>query len=115
MEPKKNPEADLEKKRGLFLLIGFAVTLAIVLGALEYRSYEASANAFGELMMDDIEEEIIPITEREIKPPPPPPPMEELVIVEDEEEIEEELEVEDMDIDEDMEIEIVEEAVDRSL
>ncbi|MBL4736045.1 MAG: energy transducer TonB [Flavobacteriales bacterium] len=109
MEPKKNPEHDLEKKRNLFLSIGFAITLAMVLGALEYRSYDANAYAFDDLMMDEIEEEIIPITEREIKPPPPPPPMEELVIVEDEEELEEELEIEDMDIDEDMEIEIVEE------
>lgn len=109
MEPKKTPEADLEKQKGLFLLIGFAITLAIVLGALEYRAYEVNEYAFEDLAMDDIEEEIIPITEREIKPPPPPPPMEELVIVEDEEEIEEEMEVEDMDVDEDMEIEIVEE------
>jgi len=109
MESKKHPDADLEKKRSLFLSIGFAVTLSIILIALEWKSFEASAFDLGALMMDDIEEEIIPITEQEVKPPPPPPPMEELVIVEDEEEIEEELEVEDMDVDEDMEIEIVEE------
>ena len=109
MEPKKNPDIDLEKKRGLFIQIGLVVALFIVFRSLEYRAYEVAAFDLGALMMEDIEEEIIPITEREIKPPPPPPPMEELVIVEDEEEIEEELEIEDMEVDEETEIEIVEE------
>jgi len=109
MEPKKNPDADLEKKRGLFIQIGLVAALSIVWIALEWKNYETNAFDLGTLMMEDIEEEIIPITEREIKPPPPPPPVEELIIVEDEEEIEEELEVEDMDVDEDTEIEIEEE------
>ena len=109
MEPKKNEKHDLEKKRGLFIQIGLISSLLIVFIALEWRSYETSAFDLGALDMDDIEEEIIPITEREIKPPPPPPPVEELVIVEDEEEIEEEMEVEDMEVDEETEIEIVEE------
>ena len=105
----KKPEVDLDKKRGLYTQIGLITTLAIVWLALEWRSYESNTYDLGALMMEDIEEEIIPITEREIKPPPPPPPMEELVIVEDEEEIEEELEIEDMEVDEETEIEIVEE------
>ena len=109
MQPKKHPEADLEKKKGLFIQIGLIFALAIVWIALEWRNYETNAFDLGALMMEDIEEEIIPITEREIKPPPPPPPVEELIIVEDEEEIEEELEVEDMEVDEDTEIEIIEE------
>lgn len=109
MEPKKHPDADLEKKRGLFIQIGLIAALAIVWISLEWRNYETNVFDLGALMMEDIEEEIIPITEREIKPPPPPPPVEELIIVEDEEEIEEELEVEDMEVDEDTEIEIIEE------
>ena len=110
MEPKKHPHADLERKKNFFLSIGFVITLSVIWVALEWKSYEVSAFDLGALMVDDIEEESIPITEREAKPPPPPPPpMEEFVIVDDEEELEEELEVEDMDMDEDMEIEIVEE------
>lgn len=109
MELKKNEKHDLEKKRGLFIQIGLISALLIVFIALEWRSYETAAFDLGDLDMDDIEEEIIPITEREIKPPPPPPPVEELVIVEDEEEIEEEMEVEDMEVDEETEIEIIEE------
>ena len=92
MEPKKHPHADLEKKKGLYMQIGLVIALASIWFALEWRSYEENAFNLGDLMMEDIEEEIIPITEREIKPPPPPPPPEELIIVEDEVEIEEELE-----------------------
>ena len=109
MDPKKHPQADLEKKRSLFMQIGLVAALAIVWIALEWRSYEENAFNLGDLMMEDIEEEIIPITEREIKPPPPPPPPEELIIVEDEEELEEELEVEDTEVDEDTEIQEIEE------
>ena len=109
MEPKKHPQSDLEKRKGLFMQIGMVAALAIVWIALEWRSYEKSDYDLGNLMMEDIEEEIIPITEQEIKPPPPPPPPEELIIVEDEEELEEELEVEDMEVDEDTEIEEIEE------
>jgi len=109
MEPKKNPKYDLEKQKSLYVPIGFIFALSVTLISLEWRSYEKQAMDLGTLMMDDIEDELIPITEREIKPPPPPPPIEELVIVEDEEELEEELEVEDMDVEEEEAIEIIEE------
>ena len=59
--------------------------------------------------MDDLEEEIIPITKQEVKPPPPPPPPPEVIeIVEDEVEIENEIEIEDTESDEDEVIEIEE-------
>ncbi|MFH1322006.1 MAG: energy transducer TonB [Bacteroidota bacterium] len=111
MEPKKHPEADLEKKRGLYLQIGLIIALAITWLSLEWKSYDTSAYDLGDLMLDDIEEEIIPITERDLTPPPPPPPMEELIIVEDETEIEEELDVEDMEVSEETEIAKIEEEV----
>ena len=109
MEPKKNPKADLEKQKGIFFRIGLIAVLAFVWFALEYKSYESSAFDLGTLMMEDIEEEIIPITEPEIKPPPPPPKVEELVIVEDEVEIEEELEIEDDEVNEETEVVVIEE------
>ena len=58
--------------------------------------------------MDDLEEEMIPITRQEEKPPPPPPPPEIIEIVEDEVEIENEVEVEETDTDQDEIIEIEE-------
>ena len=110
MEPKKNPEISLEKKKGLFFQIGLILALVIVLVAFEWKSYEKVDYNLGQLNLDDLEEEIIPITKQEIKPPPPPPPPPEgIEIVEDEVEIEDELEIEDTESDEDEEIEIEEE------
>ena len=110
MEPKKNPEISLEKKKGLFFQIGFVITLVIVLGAFEWKSYEKVEYNLGQLNLDDMEEEIIPITKQEEKPPPPPPPPPEVIeIVEDDVEIEDEIEIEDTESDEDVEIEIEEE------
>ena len=74
MEPKKNPDISLEKKKGLFFQIGLVTTLVIVLGAFEWKSYDKVAYNLGQLNLDDLEEEIIPITKQEVKPPPPPPP-----------------------------------------
>jgi len=102
MEIKKNPKVDLEKKRVLFLQIALVVTLLLVFAAFEYKSYQKNAYDLGALSLDDLEEEIIPITKQEVKPPPPPPPPPEIIeIVEDEVEIEEELEIEDTESDED--------------
>jgi protein TonB len=110
MEPKKNPEVNLERKRGLFLQIGLVIALLVVLGAFEYKTYEKIAYNLGALNLDDLEEEIIPITKQELKPPPPPPPPPEIIeIVEDDVEIEDEIEIEDTESDEDEEIEIIEE------
>ena len=110
MEPKKNPEVNLERKRGLFLQIGLVIALLVVLGAFEYKTYEKIAYNLGDLSLDDLEEEIIPITKQELKPPPPPPPPPEIIeIVEDDVEIEDEIEIEDTESDEDEEIEIIEE------
>jgi protein TonB len=104
MEPKKNPKVDLEKKRGLFMQIGLAVSLLIVLGAFEYRTYEKVVASLGDLVLDAEFEEEIENTFREQKPPPPPPPPpDEIVIVEDDEEIEE-VEIEDTESDEDLEV-----------
>ena len=110
MEPKKNPGVSLEKKKGLFFQIGLVAALLIVLVAFEWKSYEKVEYNLGQLNLDDMEEEIIPITKQEEKPPPPPPPPPEVIeIIEDDEEIENEAEVEDTESDEDVEIEIEEE------
>jgi protein TonB len=106
MDSKKNPEVNLERKKGLFLQIGLVIALLIVLVAFEYKSYEKIAYNLGSLSLDDLEEEIIPITKQELKPPPPPPPPppEVIEIVEDDVVIEEEIEIQDTESDEDLEI-----------
>ncbi|NNF01364.1 MAG: energy transducer TonB [Bacteroidia bacterium] len=109
MDLKKNPEADLEKKKTLFKQIGLAVALGAVLLAFEWKSYDSSLMDLGELQVDDTPEEMIPITKPEEKPPPPPPPPAPVLnIVEDDVEIENEIEIEETEVDDDTEIEIIE-------
>ena len=109
MEQKKNPKVSLENKKGMFFQIGLAVTLLAILIAFEWKSYDKTNYNLGDLNLDDMEEEIIPITRQEVKPPPPPPPPPEIIeIVEDEVEIEKELEIEETETDEDEIIEIEE-------
>jgi len=109
METKKTEKADLEKKRGLFLQIGLVVSMALVLLAFEWRSYDRSAYSLGELKLEDIPEEIIPITKQEEKPPPPPPPAPvEIKIVEDEKEIEDEAKIEETEVTQDTKVEVIE-------
>ena len=109
MEVKKNPDANLEKKRAGFIFVGLVFSLAVVLLAFEYTTYDKTSSELGNLNLDLIEEEIVPIAQV-VPPPPPPPPKPTTVIeiVDDEEEIEEELVVEDLEVDENTDVEIVE-------
>ncbi|MBW8051123.1 MAG: energy transducer TonB [Cytophagales bacterium] len=99
MEPKKKPEADLNRSRGVFLSIGFLLSLFIVIVAFEWKTFEGGLLSLGKL--DEFEEQIeIPITEQ--PPPPPPEKVIEIIEVLDEEEIEDEIEVDlDVEFDED--------------
>lgn len=108
MEVKKSPKADLENKKSVFMQIGLAVTLAIVLIAFEWSTTDVDASQFEMVEELEAEEEIMPITrQEEVKPPPPPPPpkvADVLNIVEDDVELDEELDIEDTEMDEDTEI-----------
>jgi len=108
MEIKKNPVADLEKKRSLFMMAGYVVALSVVLVAFEWKTFERTAGDLGQLVVDNLEEEIIPITEQEIKPPPPPPPppppAPEVKVVDDDVEIEDEVEIQDVEADQKTEV-----------
>lgn len=109
MDLKKNPKADLEKKRLIFLQIGLLVALGAVLLAFEWKTYDKTLINLGQLQVDDTPEEMIPITKpEEIPPPPPPPPPPVLNIVEDDVEIENEIEIQETEVDDDTEIQVVE-------
>jgi periplasmic protein TonB len=91
MEAKKSPKADLENKKRIFLQIGIIFALVVVWTAFEWRQYERTYVDLGDLDIEIIEEEDIPITRQEAPPPPPPPePSQELIIVDDDVEIDEE-------------------------
>ncbi len=95
MELKKNPKADLEKRRGLYLEIGLVVILAVSLIAFNIKSYDADeTSAFVRETIDEPEETII---QTDIQEPPPPPPPEApevttvIEVVSDDKEIEKEV------------------------
>lgn len=107
MQLKKNPEADLNKNRNLYFVIGLTLVLGVTWASVEYKSYERKIDLTnGDMLVDD--EEDVPVTEQLKTPPPPPPPPppapEVIEIVEDEEEVEETV-IESTESDEEMVIE----------
>ncbi|MDH5609321.1 MAG: energy transducer TonB [Cyclobacteriaceae bacterium] len=106
MELKKNPKYDLSRQSGMFLNLGLTISLAAILFAFEYKSYDDAGLVDLGQINDDFEDIMeIPPTEQ---PPPPPPKIQlpEIVEVPDEEEIEDEIEIElDMEVNEETVIE----------
>ena len=106
MEQKKNPKADLEKRKGLFLEIGLVVILAICLCAFSIRSYDKDDSSEGNQgPAEEVEQmdEILNTDVEDTPPPPSPPPaepelnMEELTVVEDTKVIEQEVKIEEFE------------------
>ncbi len=95
MELKKNPKADLEKRRGLYLEIGLVVILVAALVAFNVKTYDKEEKVQFERQASEEQEEIIIQTQQEELPPPPPPEQPEVStefeVVEDEAEIKNEL------------------------
>ncbi|MDX1543504.1 MAG: energy transducer TonB [Christiangramia sp.] len=114
MEPKKNPKADLNRNRVLFLQLGLIVVLFLTWQAIEWKTYDPEQIDIGQVNMDALDEEDVPITEMQNTPPPPPPPPpapEVIEVVEDEEEVEEdEIQSTETNLDEIVEVEEVVEA-----
>lgn len=73
MEAKKSPKANLEKKKFILTEIGLILSLAIVLLAFEWRTYEDSISSLRNRMIDLTPEEVVQITQQINTPPPPKP------------------------------------------
>jgi protein TonB len=111
MEPKKNPKANVGRNSSLYFAIGLALMLFLTNYAINYKTYDKSNIDIGQLNLDELDDEEIPITEQIQTPPPPPPPPaapEVIEIVEDEEEVEETV-IESTETDQEEEIVEVEE------
>ena len=106
MEAKKSKKADLENKKTIFIQIGLIISLAVVLWAFEYKSYEKKELDFGERIVEDVPEEIIPITEQkvEIQKIIAPKTITVINIVDDDVEIDDDIDI-DVEADDDTEIE----------
>lgn len=97
MELKKNPKADLEKRRGLYLEIGLVAALAVALVAFNIKSYDAEQiEVVQRTAIDEVEDVIIQTQQEELPPPPPPEQPEvttELNVIEDDAESENEVDM----------------------
>ncbi len=110
MELKKSNEANLEKKRLLFLEIGLVVVLGFVLAAFEWSTRPKENKIFDGVTEDIGDEEQIPITRPQDQPPPPPPAppqVFELNIVEDDVQIDNQLELQDMEANDNLAVDLV--------
>ncbi len=114
MQPKKNPKADLTRRSVFFLQLGLILVLLVTWRAIEWKTYDKEDIDTGQVDMDDLDDEEIPITEMQNTPPPPPPPPpapEIIEVIEDDEEVEEdEIESTETDMEDIVEVEEVEEA-----
>jgi periplasmic protein TonB len=95
MDLKKTTKADLENKKMIFTEIGLVIALALILLAFEWKSYEKTVVDLGTRQVENIAEEIIPITEQKIKPPPVAPPKQivKINVVDDEIEVEDDIDI----------------------
>lgn len=94
MENKKSSKADLESKKVMFRQIGLIIALAVVFFAFEYKNYDKLSLDLSKRQVENITEEIVPITEQNVKPPPPPPPQQVTVL----QIVEDNVEVKDVEI-----------------
>jgi periplasmic protein TonB len=105
MELKKSPKADLENKRVIFTEIGLVIGLALMLVAFEWKSYEKTTLEVTTRQVENVAEEIIPITEQKVKPPPPAPVQQvvKINIVEDDVEVDDNINI-DVEADQNTEV-----------
>lgn len=108
MEAKKTEKADLTKKSTLFFSVGLTITMAIIVMAFEYKTYDDTSVKDLTGKVENMEEILdVPPTEQ---PPPPAPIIQQPQIIEvpNEEEIKEEIKVEfDAEITEDTKVEAI--------
>ena len=111
MVPKKSERANLEKNKGLYFQLGLLITVSLILIAFEWTSGGLGNNIYDTASLEQMEEEIIPITRQQEpeppKPPEPPKVTEVLNIVDDDVEIDDELQLDDFEVDQDQAIEII--------
>ena len=111
MEPKKSTKANVGRNSSLFFAIGLAAMLFLTNYAINYKTYDDANIDIGQLDLDELDDEEIPVIEQIQTPPPPPPPPaapEVIEVVEDEVEIEETV-IESTEVDQETEIVEVEE------
>ncbi len=77
MESRKNSRANLENKKGIFLLMGLLFILSVTFAAFNVKTYTKSKYEF-EMIVDEQLLELPPVI---LPPPPPTPPLPEVTPV----------------------------------
>ena len=81
MELKKSKKADLESKKGIFFQIGLIFSLAVMLVAFEWKSFDSiDYDIYSNQRINTDVEELVQITQQNSPPPPAAPPLPSLVI-----------------------------------
>lgn len=97
---KKYGKVDIYRHRGVFIQVGLAVALGIVLLAFNYHPKEEAVSTLATNNVAEEEIEVIPQTSQyKPPPPPPPPPAPEVLEVEDDVEVENTPELFDQEMD----------------
>jgi len=73
MELKKSKKADLEKRKGMFLVVGLVVALSLILVAFEWTKGEGNEDNSDAIQEVQFEDEMMQITRREEPKPEPKP------------------------------------------
>jgi len=113
MQTKKNPSADVKRNSAIYFAVGLVLMLLVTNYSINYKSYDSETIDLTMLSLGELDKEVIPITEQEIKTPPPvvPPAAPEAIdIIDDEEDIKESI-VDSSEADEDTEIVEIEDVV----
>ena len=83
MVAKKSPEANLEKKKCLYVLLGFVMVLSLVYIVFEWSQKDLPTYDRNQYLSNFVDDIVLPPPTTQTPPPPPPPrPVEEFKIVE---------------------------------
>lgn len=108
MELKKNPKADLEKRKGIYVELGLIVALAAALVAFNVKSYDQEEIQVTERTVIDEVEEVVITTPPEETPPPPEPEAPEVItevhVIDNNQESDNEIGIINMDLTDDIEM-----------
>ncbi len=109
MEQKKTKRANVERQAGFtgnFFLVGLVVSIAVVIVAFQWRSYDQTQQQMTSDIKVPEEEQIAEVTKQKKKKPKPPAPPE-IEVVEDDVDVEDDQpEVQDADMMEDMSVDL---------
>lgn len=74
MEVKKTKKADIEGRKGTWLLMGLIIALSFMFVSFEWANHDKVIDTSMRIITDDIPDDMTPVTNPPAPEPPPPPP-----------------------------------------